>query len=301
MDPRPPATVNRALDAALRRILRPLARLLMGRGLPLQYLTDLAKGVFVDVAAEEFQIADQPRPSISRIAVLTGLTRKEVTRIQKSRLGQSSTGDSTQARDYNRAARVTTAWIRESEFLSSDGVPRALPFDGEFGSFAALVRQHSGDMPARAVLDELVRVSAVRIIGDTQGEKPLQIELLDRGYIPKAGTDQKIEILGTDVAALISTIEHNLEPGPQGAYFQRKVSYDNIGEDALPDIRQLARTQGQKLLENLDRELSVYDRDINPTAHGPGHKTVMVGVYYWEEETPEVDEATSPTSKDDKQ
>jgi hypothetical protein len=57
------------------------------------------------------------------------------------------------------------------------GQPRDLPFDGPL-SFAELVRRYSGDLPARAVLDELLRVG---IVAETSG----LIRLLNRtGYVP---------------------------------------------------------------------------------------------------------------------
>ena len=44
------------------------------------------------------------------------------------------------------------------EFADKRGQPANLPFEGEKGSFSELVRRYSGDVPARAVLDELRRV-----------------------------------------------------------------------------------------------------------------------------------------------
>src|SRR5436190_1238040 len=63
--------------------------------------------------------------------------------------------------DYNSAARVLTGLIRYSHFHNEKGRPRPLEVTGEAG-FSELVKRHSGDMPARAVLDELLRVGAVR-------------------------------------------------------------------------------------------------------------------------------------------
>ena len=71
-------------------------------------------------------------------------------------------------------------------------------------SFSALVKRYSGDIPVRAMLDELVRVGAVKRLRDGR------IGLVTRGYIPQKGMDQRLAILGQDTADLIATIDHNL-------------------------------------------------------------------------------------------
>lgn len=284
-----------ALNAALRRILRPIVRLLVGRGLPVSHLAEVAKQVYVEVVSDEFPPPGGKKQTDSRISVLTGLTRKEVAKVRRALTQFGGIPDTSQARRYNRASRVTTAWIREPEYLSTTGAPRALSFDGPEPNFSSLVRSHSGDMPPRAVLDELLRVGAVHE-SDTG-----MIELANRGYVPDADEEQKFGILGTDVAALIKTVSHNISPGAAGPFFQRKVSYDNVSEAALPLLREAARDQGQDLLESLDREIAPHDTDTAAEPVGPGGKTVMVGVYYWEEDTePEGITMTPTTTAEDK-
>ncbi|MGB8275288.1 MAG: DUF6502 family protein, partial [Alphaproteobacteria bacterium] len=63
-----------SLVAALRRLLRPLVRLLVAEGIPFMYFTNLLKGVFVDVAVEEFRIKGKEQTD-SRISLLTGVHR----------------------------------------------------------------------------------------------------------------------------------------------------------------------------------------------------------------------------------
>jgi len=262
--------MNPALDGALMRLMRPLMRLMLRHSMPFSAFEELAKRVYVDVAMTDFALPGK-KPSISRASILTGLTRKDVQRLIRS---ADEPADVPEER-YNRAARVLTGWIRDPAFLTGNGEPRTLDIDGDTG-FAALVRRHGGDVPARAVLDELLRVGAV--VQHTDG----RLEPATRAYVPRQGEAEKLEILGTDVAALIDTIDHNLEHGETDPRFQRKVSYQSIAAQHLPEFRKLSTAHAQSLLEELDRWLAEHD-EVGPIdTHIPRAK-VGLGIYYMEE------------------
>ncbi len=261
----------RALSAAVLRILRPLVRILLRNGVSYGTFADFAKWVYVDVASREFAIEGR-KQSVSRVSVITGLTRKEVTRVQQL----PKPDDDVEAENYNRAARVISGWLRDPYFTDDQGQPRIIPLDGESPSFSELVRRHSGDMPARAILDELLRVEAVQ--RDEEGK----IHLRANAYIPKGGEADKLHILGTDAAALIETIDHNLRHETQQTFYQRKVAYDNLPDEALPAFRDLSAQQAQALLEKLNEWLAERDRDTNPDAPGSGRNTAGLGIYYFE-------------------
>jgi hypothetical protein len=266
-----PTTIE-TLSSAVQRLLRPLVRILLRNGISYGTFADLAKWVYVDVATKDFPIPGR-KQSASRVAVLTGLTRKEVQRLGRvARLA-----DRKREERYNRAARVIAGWRREREFLDAGGRPARLPMSGETGSFSALVRRFSGDMPARAVLDELERVGAVRQLDDGR------IELVIRAYIPKPSETDKLHILGTDVGYLIATIDHNVQPDRIEAFFQRKVAYDNLPDQALPEFRKLSAEKAQALLEHLDEWLARQDRDTQPGVAGKGRNRAGVGIYYFQE------------------
>jgi hypothetical protein len=173
---------------------------------------------------------------------------------------------------------VVAGWVRDTAFHDPAGQPLELAFDGAANSFAELVRRYSGDMPPRAVLDELL------CVGSVQRADNGTLRLNSRVYIPQASDAQKLLILGTDVADLIYTIDHNLSPQNEAPRLQRKVMYDNLPLDAMNQIRGLCRTQAQALIENLDGQLSAHDRDANAQVRGSGRMRAGVGVYYFEED-----------------
>lgn len=264
--------VSDAIYSALAAMLRPLVRILLRYGIPYGAFADVAKRVYVDVATDEFSIPGR-KQSKSRVSVLTGLTRKEVLRVMRLPVSH----DAVSAERYNRAARVVSGWVRERRFTDENGTPRILPLEGDSPSFAELVKEFSGDAPARAVLDELVRVGAVELHEDGR------VRLIGRSYVPRTGEIDKIAILGMDAGALISTIDHNIQ-NPTEAFFQRKVAYDNLPSEVLPDLKDMTSEQAQDLLERFDRWLSERDRDVNPEVRGTGRKRAGIGIYYFEED-----------------
>jgi hypothetical protein len=266
------SNVQKALETAVAHLLRPLFRVLLRHSMSFVAFEELAKRVYVEVAMKDFAIEGK-KPTISRASILSGLTRKEVQRL----LSDPRADGEDLGERYNRAARVLTGWVRDNDFSDPRGGPRKLQIDGQWG-FAALVKRYSGDMPARAVLDELVRVGAVRRNDDHS------VELLARAYVPAHSEPDKLAILGSDVAYLINTIDHNIRYGEADPRFQRKVMYHRIPATALPEFRARSAMQAQALLERLDRWLLDYDADISPEgAGGPPRATVGVGIYYFEE------------------
>lgn len=261
-----------ALNAAVLKLLRPLCRLLLRHHVPFAAFEELAKHTYVQVALEDFGIPGK-KPTLSRASILTGLTRKDVTRLAADTAPERAASDE----GYNRAARVLTGWARDADFHGADGQPKVLaPLEGP-DSFAALVKRYSGDMPARAVLDELLRVGAVAERDDGR------LELLTAGYVPRGSEVDKLGILGSDVADLIATIDHNLQHADTDPRFQRKVMYTEFPASQLPAFRKLSAAQAQALLERFDRWLAEHAEHASPDDDAPPAMRVGMGIYYFEE------------------
>ena len=263
--------MNTELSQAIHRLLRPLIRILLRNGVPFCSFAELVRCVYVDVAMSDFAIQGR-KPSDSRASVLTGLSRKEVRRLRELDLANDDRG----AARYNRAARVLSAWVRDERYHDESGLPLPLELDSPPPSFASLVHTYSGDVPVRAVLDELHRVGAV--VFDAAG----RITLVARAYVPRSGEEEKLGILGFDVAELITTIDRNLQGNPEGPLFQRKVAYDNLPREAIEEFRALSRQKSQELLEEFDCYLAAKHRDLNPSTKGEGPWQAGVGIYYFD-------------------
>ena len=267
---------QKPLVAAVLKLLRPLARILLRNGVSFSTFSDLAKWIYVDVATKEFGIEGR-KQSTSRVSVITGLSRREVMRVRQ--LPRPDITASTER--HNRAARVIAAWRRESDFLDAEGQPAPLPMEGRGATFSELIKRFSGNVPPRAVLDELINVGAVKRREDGS------VCLLTRAYIPKSLDAHKLNILGSDVQYLISTIDRNLKPDVVEPLFQRKVAYDNLPDHVLPKFRKLFAQRAQALLESADQWLAKRDRDVNPTVKGAGRNRAGFGIFFFEESNSE--------------
>lgn len=273
------------LHRALYRILRPMARLLLRNGIPFAEFAELVRRAYVDAALEDFS-DNRKKPTDSRAAVMTGLTRKEVKRQREILAGEHAGG--LDARHENRASRVVSGWVHDSAYQTSDGEPAALAFDGPL-SFSELVKRYSGDMTPRAVLEELERVGVV-----ATGESG-QLTLRQRAYVPAGDSEEMLQIFGEDVSDLIATIDHNLvgSEGSSQPLFQRTLVYNNVPPEVMARWRRYAAQQSQTMLEQLDKWLGPYDRDI--AGHGESQATgdavrTGVGIFYFEDPVqPEID------------
>jgi hypothetical protein len=264
---------QQALYQAVFKLIRPLVRILLRNGIPYAAFADLAKRAYVDVADKDFGVAGRKQTN-SRIATITGLSRKEVQRLKIIEDSENST----LTERYNRAARVVFGWVHDKKYSDSNGGTASLAFDGVGITFSSLVKDYSGDVPPRAILDELLQVGVV------QRQEDGQIRLLSRAYIPTKSETAKLRILGTDVYGLISTIDNNIHSLRDKPFFQRKVFYDNLPVEAAEELQELIADRGQKFLEFLDEWISAHDRDVNPSMQGTGRKAAGIGVYYFEDE-----------------
>ena len=253
------------------RMLAALASVLLEQGIPYGTFSEWAKHAFTR-AAEEALLEEGQRATTSRIAVTTGLTRKEVARLRALDAPDGRRG----ARRYSRASRVVTAWQREEAFQDEWGAPAPLPFDGGGSTFSELVRRFGRDVTPSALLEEL------RVAGAVEQDQEGTVTLLTRAFLPTRHDPALMDVLGRDVAGLLDTLAHNLASAPADRHFQRKVFYDNLPEEALPEVKRLTREHGQALLELLDRYMASADRDENPTAEGTGRRQAGVGIYYFE-------------------
>jgi len=269
----------RVIHTALHTLLRPLIRLLLRNGIAYGSFTEIVKQSYVDIASHEQEFCfKQKKQSDSRIAILTGLTRKEVKAVKQSLSVDSDAIASVLSARYNRAARVIHGWVSDPQFQDGWGEPAMLIAEGEGASFQNLVKKYSGDVPVRSILDELLRVTTIEKLTDGR------LKLLQHAYVPQSGELEKLQILGTDVGLLIQTIDHNLHDTQEKAYFQRKVAYDNLPEEALPMLQEMVANQGQQFLEQINSWLSQQDRDNNHQIKGHGRKQAGVGVYFFEKD-----------------
>lgn len=263
--------MNNILRAAFYQILKSLMRILYRKGIAFGEFMQLAKQAYVDVVEDELTRSGE-RATTTRIAVITGLTRKEVTQLRQAEITAA-------APRFNRMLRVLNAWLHDEAFLDSEGQPAVLAFRGVEPSFEQLVQRYSGDMSSFAMLDEMLRVKLVESLADGS------VRLLSAVYIPDQDDETQLQLLGIDVSLLVMTIDHNLTVPSDERYYQRKVSYNNLPQEVLPAFRAFVRKDAHQLLLRFNQWLYEHDRDTNPKVEGSGRMQAGVGIYYFEQPT----------------
>jgi len=257
------------LAKAVVAVLKPLLRVLIRNEFSHAEFAELARQAYVDVAYEHFSIAGR-KTTYSRVAVLTGLSRKEVVRLYKLREQRQLLSSP----KPNRAVRVINGWLGDAEFLDKNNRPRDLPLQGDSGSFAVLVSRYSGDITLGAVVDELERVGVV-----SRPDKNT-VRLTSMGYIPKEDELEKVRIMSVCAADLLDTAVHNIEKGEQDARLQRQIIHQNVPDSLVSEFRQVSSAKSSELLQDLNRLVS--GRERQSAADAGARKRIGLGIYYFE-------------------
>lgn len=247
-----PDDIREHLRRAYRRLLHPLVRILIRNGVTAPEVEEWVRQVFVDAAmTDEFQLPGR-RLSDTRLAILTGLSRKEVHRL---RTGQRrDQGES----KLSRVGRVLAGWTQDPEFTGPYGLPLALPFDddpsADAPSFSELVRRYSGDMAPRAMLDELLRTGLAQVDDDGL------VKNTGRTYIPSNLDPAGIEQVGRSFARLGDTIDYNNQVEAHARRFQRFVVTDfGLTEEQYQQFTVYLGQKCQQLLETLDNWIGMQE------------------------------------------
>jgi len=236
--------VKEHLRLAVRMMLKPLVRLLISQGVSHGDFSEAAKDVYVEVGIRHF---DRSRKvNQSKIAILTGLTRKEVKNVIDRAISADSHG-----KNYSRPSRVLAGWHSDPKYIGPYGVPLEIPYEPsgtEEPSFTGLVRTYSGDMAPRPMLKELVRVGAVVELENKT------YKAVRRDFEAAALSPELVERLGKVGHYFFSTAAANIEKKEQGSgNFDRRVYTDEgLSPESLRAFDTYIKKRGQEFLEELD-------------------------------------------------
>ncbi|MGB5257437.1 MAG: DUF6502 family protein [Woeseiaceae bacterium] len=264
---------KRVLDAFL-LVMRPIVRILLRYGIGYREFAEVTKTAFVDIASSDFGIRGRPT-NISRIAVMTGLTRKEVRRIKD----KIATGDALVSVRTTPFEDVLHQWHAQSDFTDSAGNPKPLRFAGNTSSFTDLVKRFGGDIPAGAMRTEMKRVGVIK--EDDSG----LLTVVNRTYRPESDQETLITILVRSVYPLLSNVAHNTNPDREGATWVNRVAHTTSLR--MTDSKQLHRITKDRIVdfvEAIDDIFIAYESLQDDVKIDPSRSAVAVGVFYFEEQ-----------------
>lgn len=264
--------VRTRLLEALAFLLEPVILLLLKNGVTWNEFAEIAKARYVDVATRRFGIRGRPT-NISRVAILTGLDRREVSRLRRELDAPA------QPRSLCKPTQVLDGWFRDAEFLDEAGQPRDLEIEGEHGTFEQLARRHAPSIPHVAMIKQLRSVGAVEDLPDGK------VRVLKRAYVPRALSEDHIALWGSVLHDIGTTWEYNLmRDASQRSRFERRAVNLNVDQKALPAFRDYLETEGQAFLERVDDWLSAHQ--LGPDESTAARRIRLgVGVYHIGENT----------------
>lgn len=255
--------------AACRYLMRPIIQLLLRCGVTWKDFAHTCKLVYVDVASKDYGVHRRPT-NTSRIAILTGINRRDVSRLRDLLLNETSSDSTT----LSNASRVLSGWYQDADFCDKKNVPKDLAPDGEGASFAELLRRYAGDIPPSAMLWELKHVGAV---AETEEGK---LRVLTRYYMPAKLDPDSIRRFGEVLQDLGGAVFHNISrDDEQQPRFEGRAHNPNIDPATAEKFRKLIAERGEQFLEETDAWLTAHE--ITPAkARRTGTRARLgVGIY----------------------
>jgi len=268
-----PENNNNAVLFALLKALRPIARFLMKAGIGYREFAEISKCAFVDVATSDYGLRGRPT-NISRVAVMTGLTRKEVKRLRQ----KISSGNQVVLNRVIPPAEIIQKWHSDPTFLDERDRPLTLPFDGESPSFSDLVKKFGGDIPPGAMRTELKRVGAILESDDGH------LTVIKRYFRPITEQAQLQRALGQAMYGIANTINHNLGQFEDKSWIERIAYSQSIREPDRNRVKRISSDRASEFVESINDLFSAYETIYaeEPSEDRSELTVVGVGVYYFE-------------------
>jgi len=241
---------------------------MLRHGLSTYDFSRIANIAFVQ-AAEDILREQGKTSNFSRVSTITGLHRHVVSSIIQS--PEASGKDLAAEKDYqrNRLARVLSGWYESPEYTDADGRPLVLPIDGPAPSFAELVRAFSGDIYPKIILDELLRVGAVRTLKDGS------VRAVARRYTLGGADPAALQHLGTAARDLFCTLEHNITAPVDARLYDDAVVSVRLDKASIPLLRQLVQRRGAGFFEDVEGWISEHEVSSNSESVRAGVRVQM--------------------------
>jgi Family of unknown function (DUF6502) len=257
---------------ALKRVFRPFVKLMLANNLSYTFAIDLIKTLFVEVADQDFAIDDK-RQTDSRISLMSGVHRKDVRRLRELQ----PNAEDVMPGNVSLGSQLIALWNANPAYTDNEGIPKPLPrfaSDSADGSFESMVRSLSTDIHPRAVLDEWLRLGVAKLDEDNF------VHLTTDMFIAQEGFDEKVFYFGHNLhdhaAAAVSNVI-----GQRPGFFERCVHYDELSQQSVMAIADLAQKQGMKALRSVNAvadEAAAGDKSAKKA-----NMRMTYGVYFYAE------------------
>jgi len=255
-----PDNVKTALSVSLRRLLRPLVKIMLREGLTYSNFATIAQMAFVESAAKDF-VGKGMKSTATSVCALTGMPLEQLKAVM---LDQEQYEASELLEATNPFARVLHGWHNDRDYVGPYGFPVDLHFDTGKLNFTVLSKRHATGVSPGTILQELLRVGAITEVGSNVW-KPLKQE-----YIEPSLSPVNLGRMASLVESLLATLENNTNRSRAHTdLFERTVNVDTpLTINQLLALQTYMKTVGAQFLHRVDA-FSAIDLQENVTVR-PG-------------------------------
>ena len=242
------------LPALIRLLVRPLVGYCLRQRVPIQDLFELLKEEYLRSAVEQLE-RKKERVTTSRLSLMTGIHRRDVTRLTES----------PELSEFQATVlvRVVALWQHDPRFQTTRHEPRVLTFGTVGSEFHELVAAVHREFNPATILSELEHTGVV-----TRTARGIRLEL--QSYSPRGNPEQGFAILSRDIQDLISVVDRNTAGNESLSNLHVRTEYDRVRASAIPEIRRWLLQEGHNFHRKVREMVSKFDQDISPTSADPG-------------------------------
>lgn len=257
---------QQAVLGALNSLFAPLSQLCIAKGIRIQAVEDQLRGAFIQ-AARGTQSEPSSNRLASRISATTGLTRREVTRLERL-------PDREPEPQRSPVSELFTRWLSDQTMQDAQNKPLSLPRQGPAPSFESLARSVTRDLHPRTLLSELCRLQLAThdVATDT-------VRLLREAFVPEGDWNRMLAFLGDNVGDhLRAAVANVLHGGNQ--QLEQAIFSDELSVESAALARELMSCQWRTLLSQVApalEEMMATDRALGrPQVH-----SLRIGLFTW--------------------
>jgi hypothetical protein len=217
---------------------------------------------------------------VSRIAVATGLSRREVARLSELGAARAATKPSP-------VEEIQARWLTRKRLQDADGQPRALPRAGKAPSFEALAQSVTRHVHPRSLLEEMLRLGLVRLDADDT------VYLLQDNVAPTQDDARLYGFLGANVADHLAAAAENVVHRDR-RHVEQAIFADELSAKSAQAINTRVRELWSQLRADLIPDIEALI-EADKAGQQPTHERVRIGLYTYNTTEP----TTEPETPDE--
>lgn len=255
----------------LRKVLKPLVRILLRAGVRFDEFIELLRGIYVEIVIADAALANK-QVTTARVSILSGVPKRDVDRLVASEDWLKIPKPT----DVPALVAILHRWHTDSAFLGPYGVPLEIPFSGAGSrTFLDLVNGSPIKIDAHSAFEQLLAAGVVARSGETH------VKVLSRSYVmPEPLSAEMLEHFGIAMTNLASTLHFNMTPNSPTKRLERSVfPGEGLPEEFAQEFDAYVRERAHAMLSEVDDWLA--DLARRPLKHPEARIATGVSVYQY--------------------